>query len=45
MHAEKDLKLIKEMFYERTNVTLEDAVGKETSGDYRTFLLALIGGN
>ncbi|XP_042422709.1 annexin-like protein RJ4 isoform X2 [Zingiber officinale] len=43
MHAEKDLKLIKEKFYERTNVTLEDAVGNETSGDYRAFLLALIG--
>ncbi|WOK95528.1 annexin-like protein RJ4 [Canna indica] len=43
MRAEKDLKVIKEMFYQRTNVTLEHAVGKETSGDYKSFLLALIG--
>nr|WLQ69698.1 NFY protein [Zingiber officinale] len=43
MHAEKDLRMIKEMLYERTNVTLEHAIGKEVSGDYKAFLLALIG--
>jgi annexin D len=43
MHAEKDLKEIKERFQARTNVTLEQAVAKKTSGDYKTFLLALIG--
>ncbi|KAG6480662.1 hypothetical protein ZIOFF_057247 [Zingiber officinale] len=43
MIAEKDLQMIKEMFYKRTNVTLEHAIAKETSGDYRVFLLASIG--
>ncbi|KAG1365455.1 putative Annexin-like protein RJ4 [Cocos nucifera] len=43
MHAEKDLKEIKEMFHERTNVALEHAVAKHTSRDYKSFLLALIG--
>lgn len=41
--AEKDLKLIKEMYFQRTNVSLDQAVGKATSGDYRAFLLALLG--
>ncbi|MCL7032497.1 hypothetical protein MKW94_006312 [Papaver nudicaule] len=42
-HAERDLRLIKEKYYERDNITLETAVVKETSGDYETFLLALLG--
>ncbi|CAL9159552.1 unnamed protein product [Musa hybrid cultivar] len=43
MHAEKDLRGIKEMFQSRNNVPLEQAVRQKTSGDYKTFLLALIG--
>ncbi|KAK1277666.1 hypothetical protein QJS04_geneDACA016580 [Acorus gramineus] len=42
-HAEKDLKVIKEIYHKRNNVTLDHAVAKETSGDYKAFLLALIG--
>ncbi|KAK1319875.1 hypothetical protein QJS10_CPB04g00377 [Acorus calamus] len=41
--AEKDLKEIKEIYHKRNNVALEQAVAKETSGDYKSFLLALIG--
>ncbi|KMZ64931.1 Annexin [Zostera marina] len=41
--AEKDLKLIKNVYFKRTDVPLEQAVGKATSGDYKAFLLALIG--
>ncbi|KAK1291882.1 hypothetical protein QJS10_CPB17g01823 [Acorus calamus] len=41
--AEKDLKVIKEIYHKRNNVTLDHAVAKETSGDYKAFLLALIG--
>lgn len=40
--AEKDLKEIKELYQKRTNASLENAVGNETSGDYKNFLLALI---
>ncbi|RZS19051.1 hypothetical protein BHM03_00051404, partial [Ensete ventricosum] len=43
MRAEKDLKVIKEMFHKRTNATLKRAVGTETSGHYNSFLLALVG--
>ncbi|URD95414.1 ANX [Musa troglodytarum] len=43
MHAEKDLRGIKEMFQGRNNVPLEQAVRQKTSGDYKAFLLALIG--
>ncbi|CAL9049675.1 annexin-like protein RJ4 [Musa acuminata AAA Group] len=43
MHAEKDLRGIKEMYQSRNNVPLEQAVRQKTSGDYKTFLLALIG--
>ncbi|RZC82939.1 hypothetical protein C5167_045726 [Papaver somniferum] len=42
-HADKDLKVIKEKYYERDSVTLEDAIAKETSGHYKAFLLALLG--
>ena len=43
MRGEKDLKVIKELYHARTNFSLEHVVAKETSGDYRNFLLALIG--
>ncbi|OVA09458.1 Annexin [Macleaya cordata] len=42
-HAGKDLKEIKEIYYKRNNVTLDNAVAKDTSGDYKVFLLALLG--
>ncbi|KAJ4979437.1 hypothetical protein NE237_010217 [Protea cynaroides] len=41
--AEKDLKHIKELYYKRNNVTLEHAIAKETSGDYKALLLTLVG--
>ncbi|CAL5196333.1 unnamed protein product [Lathyrus oleraceus] len=41
--AEKDLKDIKELYYHRNSVRLEDAVASEISGDYKRFLVTLIG--
>ncbi|KAK7317343.1 hypothetical protein RJT34_01481 [Clitoria ternatea] len=41
--AEKDLKVIAEVYYKRNSVLLEHAVAKETSGDYKKFLLTLLG--
>ncbi|KAL5549300.1 hypothetical protein UlMin_004531 [Ulmus minor] len=41
--AEKDLKHIKEVYYKKNSVSLDDAVSKEISGDYKALLLALIG--
>lgn len=41
--AEKDLLHIKELYYKRNSVPLDQAVAKETSGDYKAFLLALLG--
>ncbi|CAA7388555.1 unnamed protein product [Spirodela intermedia] len=41
--AEKDLKVIKELYLHRTNTSLDHAIAKETSNDYKSFLLALIG--
>lgn len=41
--AEKDLKDIKELYYKRNSVHLEDEVAKEISGDYKKFLLTLLG--
>jgi len=41
--AEKDLKDIKELYYKRNSVHLEDAVAKEISGDYKKFILTLLG--
>ncbi|XP_061352893.1 annexin-like protein RJ4 [Gastrolobium bilobum] len=41
--AEKDLKDIKEIYYKRNSVHLEDAVSKEISGDYKKFILTLLG--
>lgn len=41
--AERDLAEIKDMFYKRNSVTLEQAVAKETHGDYKKFLLTILG--
>lgn len=41
--AEKDLKDIKEYYYKRNSVSLDQAVAKDTSGDYKAFLLTLLG--
>ncbi|KAF7824698.1 annexin-like protein RJ4 [Senna tora] len=41
--AEKDMKHIKEAYYKRNSVQIEQAVAKEISGDYKNFLLALLG--
>ncbi|KAG5249963.1 hypothetical protein OIU76_003420 [Salix suchowensis] len=41
--AEKDLNHIKEMYYKKNSVALDQAVAMDTSGDYEAFLLALLG--
>ncbi|KAL4291941.1 hypothetical protein GQ457_14G018560 [Hibiscus cannabinus] len=41
--AEKDLKEIKELYYKRNNVRLDEAVDKDTRGDYKDMLLTLLG--
>ncbi|XP_022764810.1 annexin-like protein RJ4 isoform X2 [Durio zibethinus] len=41
--AEKDLKEIKDLYYKRNSVPLDQAVAKDTSGDYKAFLLTLLG--
>ncbi|KAK7283919.1 hypothetical protein RIF29_13668 [Crotalaria pallida] len=41
--AEKDLKDIKELYYKRNSVHLEDAIAKEFHGDYKKFILTLLG--
>ncbi|WOG84258.1 hypothetical protein DCAR_0103440 [Daucus carota subsp. sativus] len=41
--AEVDLEEIKDLYYKRNSVTLENAVAKETSGHYKAFLLTLLG--
>lgn len=41
--AEKDLKEINELFYKRNSISLDQAVAQDTSGDYKAFLLALLG--
>ncbi|XP_010032319.2 annexin-like protein RJ4 isoform X2 [Eucalyptus grandis] len=41
--AEKDLKEIKEEYYKKNSVSLDQAVAKDTTGDYKAFLLALLG--
>ncbi|KAG2396507.1 Annexin-like protein [Vigna angularis] len=41
--AEKDLRNIAELYYKRNSVHLEDAVAKEISGDYKKFILTLLG--
>jgi annexin D len=41
--AEKDLEDIRKVYYKRNSVQLEHAVAKKTSGDYKKFLLTLMG--
>ncbi|KAK6933946.1 Annexin repeat [Dillenia turbinata] len=41
--AEKDLRQIKDLYYKRNSVPVEQAVAKETHGHYEEFLLALLG--
>jgi hypothetical protein len=41
--AERDLNGIKELYYQRNSFSLDHAVAKETSGDYKNFLLTLLG--
>lgn len=41
--AEEDLKEIKELYRKRNSVSLDHAISKETSGDYKAFLLTLLG--
>uniref|UniRef100_A0A0E0DBA8 Annexin n=1 Tax=Oryza meridionalis TaxID=40149 RepID=A0A0E0DBA8_9ORYZ len=43
LHAEKDLKGIKDAFQKRASVALEKAIDNDTSGDYKSFLMALLG--
>lgn len=40
--AEVDLKKIKEVYAKRNSKALDEAVSKDTSGDYQAFLLALL---
>lgn len=41
--AEKDLKQIKDVYFKKNSVSLDDALAKETSGDYKAFLLTILG--
>lgn len=41
--AEKDLEDINELFYKRNSVSLDHAVSKDTRGNYKAFLLTLLG--
>ncbi|KAL3752174.1 hypothetical protein ACJRO7_012917 [Eucalyptus globulus] len=41
--AEKDLAEIKELFFRRNSTSLEEAVANSTSGDFKNFLLTLLG--
>ncbi|GAV79019.1 Annexin domain-containing protein [Cephalotus follicularis] len=41
--AERDLQDIKELYYKRNSVTLDQAVANDISGDYKKFLLTLLG--
>lgn len=43
--TEIDMKYIKTEYAKKYKKTLNDAVHSETSGNYRTFLLALLGPN
>ncbi|XP_024181887.1 annexin-like protein RJ4 [Rosa chinensis] len=43
--AERDLRDIMVVYYKKNSVPLEQAVAQETSGDYKTFLLTLLGKN
>ncbi|XP_021902535.1 annexin-like protein RJ4 [Carica papaya] len=41
--AEKDLQDIKDLYYKKNSELLEHAVAKDTTGDYKHFLLTLLG--
>lgn len=41
--AEKDLKEINDVFSKRNNVTLHESVARKTWGNYKTFLLVVLG--
>ncbi|WMV50503.1 hypothetical protein MTR67_043888 [Solanum verrucosum] len=41
--AEKDLKEIKQLYYKRNSVTLDHAITNHTCGNYKAFLLTLLG--
>jgi hypothetical protein len=41
--AERDLKDIKDLYFKNNSVSLDHDVAKETSGDYKAFLLTLLG--
>ncbi|XP_022148976.1 annexin D8 [Momordica charantia] len=41
--AEKDLKEIMELYLKRNNISLEKAVARDIGGDYKAFLLAILG--
>ncbi|KAG9451563.1 hypothetical protein H6P81_011528 [Aristolochia fimbriata] len=41
--AEVDMKLIMDEYYKRNSVPLDKAIAKDTSGDYKDFLLHLLG--
>lgn len=41
--AEKDLQGIVELYYKRNSVSLDQAIAKRTSGDYKTFIVTLLG--
>ncbi|CAJ1963062.1 unnamed protein product [Sphenostylis stenocarpa] len=43
--AEKDLNEISDLYFKRNGITLQNSVAKKTSGNYKTFLLALLGNN
>ncbi|XP_027339454.1 annexin D8-like [Abrus precatorius] len=43
--AEKDLNEIKDLYFKRNSVTLHNSVAQKTSGNYKNFLLALLGNN
>ncbi|KAE8657853.1 hypothetical protein F3Y22_tig00116979pilonHSYRG00011 [Hibiscus syriacus] len=40
---EKELKEINELYLKRNNVSLDEAVGRDCSGDYKDFILTLLG--
>ncbi|CAL0300997.1 unnamed protein product [Lupinus luteus] len=43
--AEKDLSEIKDLYFKRNYVSIDDSVARDISGNYKTFLLALLGNN
>ncbi|OIV95965.1 hypothetical protein TanjilG_27069 [Lupinus angustifolius] len=43
--AEKDLSEIKDLYFKRNNVSIDDSVARNISGNYKIFLLALLGNN